>query len=198
MSKDGIRLGFVTPERERFVRMLAERGVPFVIVGGEAMRAAGLDRLTRDLDIVIPRDLDVIGKIKSVALEFGYRVPRTTDALLSSRKFSAMYVRLAPRSRDTRSITHHVDVLFADSYLPDFDRALSSALEIPTGSGIRYASIPQLLAMKEKAAAATSRSPESLLKDQGDIAFLKQLWKVLREDMLSGNHPPASGGPEGE
>ena len=170
----------LTPERKQFVMRLAERGVPFLIVGGEAVRAAGLHRLTKDLDIVVPRDKQVIDNIKQVALEFGYRIPRATEALLASRKFSAMYIRLAPKTRDTKEITHHVDILFADVYLPDFERALGDGIEIPDGCGVHYVNVVQLLEMKEHAVARPGRSQESLLKDRADIAFLRELLKDLR------------------
>jgi hypothetical protein len=38
---------FLTPQRRRFVELLAERRVPFLVVGGEAIRATGFDRLTK-------------------------------------------------------------------------------------------------------------------------------------------------------
>ena len=36
----------------RFLRLCAKEGVRYVVVGGQAMRARGLDRATRDLDIL--------------------------------------------------------------------------------------------------------------------------------------------------
>lgn len=175
-------LGFLTPERKKFVEMLGQRKIPFLIVGGEALRAAGLHRLTKDLDIVVPRERRVIEGIKKVASFFGYQVPRGTESLLTSEKFTAMYVRLAPRRNDSRDVTHHVDVLFADAYLPDFDAALSRGIEIPVGSGIRYASVDELLRMKKQAVGRPGRSPQSVLKDRGDIAFLSDLRDGLRRE----------------
>ena len=174
--------GFLTPERRRLVGLLAEKQVRFLIVGGEAIRATGFHRLTRDLDIVVPRDRMTIDLIKDVALEFGYRVPRATDLLLSSMDFKAMYLRLAPREEDTDEITHHVDILFSDAYLPGFDEALSEAVEIPAGSGIRYASIRCLLEMKRHAVEQPSRSDKSVLKDKADIAHLEDVWRRMCEE----------------
>jgi hypothetical protein len=114
-----------------------------------------------------------------VALEFGYRVPRATDLLVTSSDFKAMYLRLAPRDRDTDEITHHVDILFSDAYLPDFQDALSEAVEIPEGSGNRYASVQCLLEMKRRAVEQPRRSPQSILKDKADIAHLEELWRRI-------------------
>jgi hypothetical protein len=179
--------GFLTEERRRLVEMLAERSVPFLIVGGEAIRAAGFHRLTKDLDLVVPRSPETIHAIKEVALTFGYRVPRATDLLVSSTAFKAMYLRLAPKDRDTEDITHHVDVLFSDIFIPDFEKALSEAIEIPEGSGIRYASAQCLLDMKKRAVEQPRRSPESLLKDKADIAFLEDLWLRICEEAREEN-----------
>lgn len=189
MDENTIYPQLLTPERKQFVTMLAERGIPFLIVGGEAVRAAGLHRLTKDLDIVVPRDRQVIDKIKQVALRFGYRIPRATEALLASRKFSAMYIRLAPREQDTKEITHHVDILFADVYLPDFERALRDGIEIPDGCGVHYANVVHLLEMKEHAVVQLGRSQESLLKDRADIAFLRELLENLRKAAFGKNLP---------
>jgi hypothetical protein len=174
--------GFLTEERRRLVEMLAERGVPFLVVGGEAIRAAGFHRLTKDLDLVVPRSPETIHAIKEVALEFGYRVPRATDLLVSSTAFKAMYLRLAPKDRDTEETTHHVDVLFSDVFIPDFETAVSEAIEIPENSGIRYASVRCLLDMKRNAVQQPRRSPQSLLKDKADIAFLEELWLRIGEE----------------
>lgn len=195
MSKDVDHPCFLTQERERFVRLLAERGVSFIVVGGEAIRAAGFDRLTKDLDIVISRDEKTIEQVKQVALEFGYRIPRVTEMLLSSRRFSAMYLRLGPKDQDTREVTHHVDILFADAYLPQFESAISDAVEMPANSGVRYASVRCLLEMKKQAAARPGRSPESRLKDEADIAFLTELWENLgREASKRKGSTKAEGG----
>lgn len=194
MSENAANLRFLTPERKKFIRLLAERGVSFIIVGGEAMRAAGFDRLTKDLDIVIPRNEEAIEEIKEVALEFGYRIPRVTEMLLSSHKFSAMYLRLAPRDQDTKEVTHHVDILFADVYLPQFESAIADAIEIPANSGVRYASVTCLLEMKKLAAAQPGRSPESRLKDEADIAFLTELWDSLGKAALQENQAPETEG----
>ena len=187
MSEDAVCPRFLTPERERFVRLLAERGVSFIIVGGEAMRAAGFDRLTKDLDIVIPRSEEAIEQVKEAALGFGYRIPRVTEMLLSSQKFGAMYLRLAPKDQDTKEVTHHVDILFADAYLPQFESAISDAIEMPKNSGIRYASVAWLLEMKRQAVARPGRFPESRLKDEADIAFLTKLWENLSKAALKGD-----------
>lgn len=185
-------LPLLTRERRQFVTMLAEKGVPFLIVGGEAIRAAGLHRLTKDLDIVVPRDRQVIDKIRQVALKFGYKIPRATEALLTSHKFSAMYVRLAPRDKDTREVTHHVDVLFADAYLPNFEQALREGIEIPNGCGVHYANVSQLLKMKKRAVARRGRFSESLLKDKADIAFLEKLLENLQKAVLEEDSLPES------
>lgn len=48
------RIGFMlTTLQVRFLRLCAKAGVRYVVVGGQAMRARGLDRATRDLDILL-------------------------------------------------------------------------------------------------------------------------------------------------
>lgn len=172
---DPDRPGLLTPERRRFVQRLAEEGVRVLIVGGEAMRAAGLNRLTKDLDLVVERSQEGIERILRVAEEFGFRSPRSALSLASSRKFSSLYVRLAPRSCDTPEVTHHVDLLFADAYLPDFEEAFAAGIPTPDTPTVRYAGIEHLLRMKTQAVMNPRRSPQSLAKDRMDIAFLVQL-----------------------
>jgi hypothetical protein len=169
------RPGLLTPERRRFVQRLAEVGVRVLVVGGEAVRAAGFNRLTKDLDIVVERKSEEIERILQVAAEFGFQSPRTVDSLANSRKFGALYVRLAPRSQDTEEITHHVDVLFADTYLPDFEGAFVAGVPTPDHPNVRYAGIAHLMAMKRQAVMNARRSPQSLAKDRADLEFLAQV-----------------------
>jgi hypothetical protein len=177
---DPDRPGLLTPERRRFVQRLAEEGVRALIVGDEALRAAGLNRLTKDLDLVVERSQEGIERILRVAAEFGFRSSRSVLSLANSRRFTSLYVRLAPRSCDTPEVTHHVDLLFADAYLPDFEEAFTAGIPMPDAPTVRYAGIEHLLRMKSQAAMNPRRSPQSLAKDRMDIAFLGRLREEIR------------------
>lgn len=174
--------GLLTPERRHFVQRLSEEGVRVLVVGGEAVRAAGVNRLTKDLDIVVERQSEAIQRILDIAAEFGFGGPRTIAALAEPGKFGALYVRLAPRSMDTQEITHHVDILFADVYLPEFEKAFAQGVPTPDCPAARYANIDDLIAMKERAVGNPRRSHRSVQKDRGDLEFLLELrQQILRE-----------------
>lgn len=161
------------------MQRLAEAGVKILVVGGEAVRAAGFNRLTKDLDLVVERRPEEIERLLNVAAEFGFESPRTVAALATSRKFGALYVRLAPRSCDTEEVTHHVDILFADAYLPDFQEALAASIPTPDDPRVRYASTRHLIAMKREALMNPRRSPQSVAKDRADLEFLVRVQEEI-------------------
>ena len=64
---------------EAVVRTLNEAGVPFIVVGGIAVISHGYGRSTRDVDLVIPLQPEVIEKAFAALQGLGYnpRVPIT-------------------------------------------------------------------------------------------------------------------------
>lgn len=71
------------PAFDELLRRLAEADVAFVVVGGLAVNAWGVVRGTKDVDVVVARDVDNLERVAEVAVAAGGRV-QLGDALLGS------------------------------------------------------------------------------------------------------------------
>jgi hypothetical protein len=70
----------VSPEffdPEAILRVLAEHGVEFIVVGGVAVQTHGYMRPTRDLDIIPRPDLANLSRLGEALAELGSRLHRT-------------------------------------------------------------------------------------------------------------------------
>jgi hypothetical protein len=137
-------------------RELQHRGASFLVVGGFALRASGLNRNTADIDILIDSSLENEAKVFAALatlpdgcvreLDAGdvgkYTVVRVADEILIDLMASASGIQFAEASQ---SIIHH---------------------EID-GVRVPFASPELLYRMKKRA---------NREKDRGDIYFLEQLF----------------------
>lgn len=138
------------------IRMLAESGVRFVVIGGHAMQYAGMPRTTIDWDLFIPpRDTENLRKINEALNE----------------ELDMEVVPLGPRgenfiqSYQTQWTAIQFHLLVAG--LSSFDEAERQAIAVvDDGVTIKRLSGEHLLATKEKANRA---------KDQDDLTFLRLL-----------------------
>jgi hypothetical protein len=145
---------------DELLRRLNGSGVRYLLIGGQAMRLAGMPRFSMDWDFYIPpRDEQNLARLNSL-LEDELDMP---------------VVPLGPRGENfvqtyqTRwgILQFHLGVPGA----PRFDESEASATERHTENGtpVRCLSGPHLLATKEAA-----NRPQ----DQADIEFLRELQKV--------------------
>ena len=147
-------------------RELNSRGAQYVVIGGFAIRAAGYNRRTMDIDLIVARDEENEARLYAALstlpdnavreLQSGelrrYNVIRIADEVVVDLMASAGSIEYEEASRDV--VSHDVD-----------------------GVRIPFASPRLLWRMK----AATHRE-----KDAGDLVFLRH-WFAERNE-----HPPAT------
>jgi predicted nucleotidyltransferase len=141
------------------IRLLVDAGVRFIVIGGHAMRYAGMPRMTLDWDLYIPpHDLENFSRINA-ALE---------------KDLDMEVVPLGPRGENfvqtfpTQWALIQFHLIVAG--VPSYDAAEQRAVEI-IDDGVRFKRIsgPDLLNAKQKA-----NRPQ----DQADIRFLQELEKL--------------------
>jgi hypothetical protein len=138
-----------------FIRILHRHRVRFVVIGGYAVAFHGLPRATDDVDVLIERNETNIRRVERALLEFAGAAPRPT----ALRRRGGI-VRLGGPLVHI-DITTKVDGI--DAFPPVWNRrARGDFLGVPTN----YISARDLLRTKR----AANRP-----KDQGDIAFLRDL-----------------------
>jgi predicted nucleotidyltransferase len=69
---------------DQLLRRLSEAGVEFVLIGGLAVNAWGVVRGTKDVDIVVARDIENLKRVAAVAAAAKGHV-QTGESLLSSQ-----------------------------------------------------------------------------------------------------------------
>jgi len=58
---------------KKIAEQLEKAGIPYMIIGGQAVLIYGEPRLTRDIDITVGIDVDEIGKIISITKKLGFK-----------------------------------------------------------------------------------------------------------------------------
>ncbi len=143
-----------------FIRILQRHRVRFLVIGGYAVAFHGLPRATDDVDVLIDRSEANIRRIERALLEFAGTVPR--PAALRRR---GGVVRIGGPMVHI-DITTKIDGISA--FQPVWDRRVrGDFLGVPAS----YVSARDLLRTKR----AANRP-----KDQGDIAFLRELLAAKR------------------
>jgi hypothetical protein len=69
------------PDFSAFLRLLAEHGVDYLVVGGYAVSFHGYPRTTGDLDVWVRRTPDNAHRLVRALRAFGFDVPELTPAL---------------------------------------------------------------------------------------------------------------------
>ena len=162
---------FTVKAFEAIVKELTASNVRFMVVGGLAMQAHGLDRVTYDVDLVIQLESSNIIQAFDALTRAGYRpsVPitalqfadRSTRESLCSEKDMVVLNFWSDRFPPTK-----LDVFVTEPF--DFDAEYSNALRDNGMAGVElcFPRVETLLAMKRLA-----HRP----KDLNDIAFLENL-----------------------
>ena len=75
------------PDFEDFLRLLEDRQVDYMIVGGYAVAFHGFPRFTKDIDIFFDRSRENVDRLRQVVVEFGFledNIPRESLETLGS------------------------------------------------------------------------------------------------------------------
>ncbi|MBI5584641.1 MAG: nucleotidyltransferase [Deltaproteobacteria bacterium] len=107
----------------RLAESLHRRGLPYMIIGGQAVLLYGEPRLTRDIDITLGVDVDRFEEVASLTHELGL-VPLPPDPLKFSRETMVL-----PTQEKTTGI--RVDFIF--SYSSYESQAIQRARQILMG-----------------------------------------------------------------
>jgi hypothetical protein len=141
---------------EAIAEALNSGNVRYLIAGGLAVNAHGYIRATQDVDLVIALDAGNIVRAFETLATLGYRplVPITAgqfaDAELRGRWIREKGMKVLNFFSDRHRETN-VDVFVSEPF--EFEREFADALrgDLAPGVGVRFVSLPTLIAMKERA-----------------------------------------------
>ncbi len=131
-------------------RVLSERDVRFVTVGGIAVQAHGGNRMTRDLDIVVATSSDNLDQLAAALARLDARILGPED----QRSTEVPSASMLAASDQWHLVTIHgrLDVLTLPAHLGSFEEVRNRAIEVPLGDLIiPIAHLDDLIKMKRAA-----------------------------------------------
>lgn len=163
---------------EALVRVLNDGEVRYLVAGGLAVNAHGYIRYTQDIDLVIALDSANILRAFEMLGTLGFRpgVPVTAkqfaDDELRQQWIRDKGMRVLNFFSDSHRETS-VDVFVSEPF--DFEREYSRAMqgELMPGLGVRFVSLPTLIAMKRQA---------NRPRDLDDVQHLQWILKEQKRD----------------
>lgn len=180
----------MNPNHAEFVRLAGKIGLRYLVIGGMAMKAHGIERNTHDLDIVIPRAREDAEKLLQVLSEMdsAYVANLTVDKLLAPKR------QIPVAALDG----HWLDILTTIDgfeFEPAWQRRRVGATPLlgPTANA-PAASLEDLIAIKRTSLQAYSADASEPLwpqqqrdeaqakvdRDKSDLALLEDLASVVR------------------
>lgn len=163
---------------ERVVSLLAETGIPSVVIGAVALAAHGYVRHTEDIDLGVDADLAKMRSIARSLREEGFvvefREPDGSDPLAGVIDVSGDFGLVQIFS-------------FADRFPAVIRDALAGgATPIRPGSGLRVVPLPQLVALKLYAGGLGSKADIIELLRRNSDADLAEVEATCRRYRLRG------------
>jgi predicted nucleotidyltransferase len=130
---------------------LERHDVRYVLIGGLAANAHGVRRTTRDVDVIVERSRDNLGRLADAARELEVGSPVIDSRL---REIDPLDVddlaNAANVSLDTRE--GELDVMNEAKGAPPFERLASRAVTVEVfGTRVRVAGLDDLIALKRAA-----------------------------------------------
>lgn len=159
----------------RTAAALDRAGIPYMVIGGQAVLIYGEPRITRDIDLTLGVDVDALPAVLRAAAAAGL-APRPADPEEFARRTSVLPLE------DTASGIR-LDLLF--SHTPYERQAIGRGRVVQLdGVDVRYAAVEDLLI--HKLAAGRPRDVEDvrgiiLRTPPGDRAYLRYWLEALRE-----------------
>ena len=151
---------------ERIVRVLAEHGVRYVLIGALAARLQGFPRVTADADITPARDIDNLERLANALRDLDAKV--FTESVPEGLKFDCSAQALA-RAQMWNLVTSagRLDLAFAPSGTEGYDDLIRNALEYEVfGIRLNAASLEDIIRSKQ-----ASDRPQ----DRQDVLVMREL-----------------------
>jgi hypothetical protein len=153
-------------------RLLSDKGVKFVLLGGFAAVIHGSPVPTEDIDVIPSRDFENLEKLASALKEMNAAI-RTSDGPIQTR-IDAAFIANMPNMLNLVTDFGDMDLVFKPAgRLSDFEhwneRAVSAQLE--PGLVVAVAALDDIIA---------SKSAANRLKDQRSLPYLESLRDELR------------------
>ena len=150
-----------------------KNNIPYIIIGGQAVLLYGEPRLTKDIDITIGLNIDMVDKIVKIMQEISLKpLPKDIHQFVKQ----TMVLPLIEPGSGTR-----VDVIFSFS---QFEQEALKRANVVTikNTGVRYASLEDMIIFK--VFSGRPRDIEDarkiLVKNKNaDIKFIKEQLKIL-------------------
>ncbi|ODS35150.1 MAG: hypothetical protein A7316_04355 [Candidatus Altiarchaeales archaeon WOR_SM1_86-2] len=124
---------------ERISRTLNESGIPYMVIGGQALLLYGEPRLTKDIDITLGIGIDKLEKVKSIAGNL------TLKILVDNPEEFVKEIMVLPVIDEKTGI--RVDFIF--SFSPYEKQAIERAKEVNFDeTGVKFASLEDVIIHK--------------------------------------------------
>jgi predicted nucleotidyltransferase len=124
---------------ERLARGLESRGIPYMVIGGQAVLIYGEPRMTRDIDVTLGIGPEGLGQIEELAASLGLEILRPSHA-------EFVRDRMVLPCGDAES-GFRVDFIF--SFTPFERQAIERAPAVRIGeTEVRFASVEDLIIHK--------------------------------------------------
>jgi predicted nucleotidyltransferase len=157
----------------KLAKALQRAGIPYMVIGGQAVLQYGEPRLTRDIDITLGVDIDELAHVLSLTQENGL-APAVKDVAAFAQRTNVLPVT------DTASGVR-VDLVF--SFSPYEQEAIRRAQTILVGDQeIQYASVEDIIV--HKIVAGRPRDLEDVKgivvrRPQYDVAYVDKWLKAI-------------------
>ncbi len=163
----------ITALLKRLAQELAATGIPYMVIGGQAVLLYGRPRLTRDIDITLGVDTDQFIRVEALCSALGLK-PLTEDP----QSFAAKTKVLPAEAQDSKV---RVDFIF--SFTPYETQAIERVNEVLLeGCPVRFASCEDVIIHKMVAARPVDQEDvRHLLAKNRDALDIEYLRHWLRE-----------------
>ncbi|MBN2352393.1 MAG: hypothetical protein JXD23_07480 [Spirochaetales bacterium] len=168
------------------LRILHERGVPAVVIGGVALRIHGSPRVTHDLDVAI-RSEDVAAVIDLMYASGYYCARASTPTALRMLLTPSAAKEWVEASKSGSMTFVHFDAPLAAADMPfsridintEIDFIFALSIPVPrlreNAKEIMFENFPVFVASPADLLALKKKRPDKSPADEADIAFLQRL-----------------------
>jgi hypothetical protein len=160
----------LSPDQSRFLRLCHEHDVRALVIGGQALVARGLSRITADLDVLVSGEAGDAEGLTTVLRAIQPACNFESIRRAASKPRQRLFHRLPDGRVEIDVLTSIDGIVFADAF------ARADQLMVH-GVSCAVAAVPDLIAMKRVSKLVYQRDGEldRAARDGEDIAMLKRL-----------------------